>query len=141
MDSYAAQQARKKALEASDALNRRSILFRLPTELLQAIFDLAYADAKPHSLLCHFLSRIVVLARWQNVSIKGYGKLVSFSVVVSRDPPLLSRIRNLSLQDAEFGQLYPLEGDDKAADILSILNPDPLFRKMINLKELELRIN
>ncbi|GAA5851843.1 hypothetical protein JCM8547_000075 [Rhodosporidiobolus lusitaniae] len=120
---------------SSDAFNRRSILFRLPTELLQAIFDLAYADWKPRSLLCRSLSRVVVLARWQNVLIKGYGQLVCFCVVSSRDASLLSRIRAISLRGGNKPETK------RASNVLSVLHLEPLFGNMVNLEQLTLRVN
>ncbi|GAA6037843.1 hypothetical protein JCM8097_005066 [Rhodosporidiobolus ruineniae] len=118
-------------LKTADEVNRRSLLFRLPSELLQHVFDLAYYSRQPPSLLCRALAPFVVRARWQVVEVKGYEQLVRFSAKVNIDSSIATAVVSLNIaQDP----LWTRSAEDSEA--MRTLTLLPFCRKLKRLETL-----
>ncbi|GAA5971898.1 hypothetical protein JCM11641_001560 [Rhodosporidiobolus odoratus] len=92
-----------------------SPLLRLPRELLQHIFDEAYKEEQPPSLLCHTLAPMVIRARWQNVEIFGSTALKLFSLLKHTAPSVPPIVQSFVLEDQKCGT-YPYRGPSHDAD-------------------------
>ncbi|GAA6037854.1 hypothetical protein JCM8097_005072 [Rhodosporidiobolus ruineniae] len=132
------QTQRAQFLKTADEINRRSLLFRLPPELLQHVFNLAYHSCQPPSLLCHALSSFVVRARWQVVKVKGYEQLVRVAIKVHVNVGVASAIRTLIIKEESYHASLRRDRDDQAA--LRALPLPAFFHVLSAVEKLDLRV-
>ncbi|BGP19238.1 hypothetical protein JCM10213_007027 [Rhodosporidiobolus nylandii] len=78
-----------------------SPLLRLPVELLEAIFELAYEEEKPSGPVCRALLPFYLVELYRQVEIANYDALLSFCLAIERSPELGKMVRVFKLGTKE----------------------------------------